>query len=187
MALVMRAFLVQNMHEEIASRRLLDHVAANGALSQRFDDCHVENTITNSSDHCAILVYLTSLNLRTENMPVQHDFEFEVMWLKAPNYEHTLTQFWTSSSGGPLSLHATLLLCSKLLVLRENRTRFRLVLSGRKPGNLRRELKQSDWVLTLMLQCKKSGALNIVSANSLREKRSLQVSGREASGFVNVI
>jgi hypothetical protein len=41
--------------------------------------------------------------------------------------------------------------------------------------------------LTLMLQCKKSGALNIVSANSLREKRSLHVSGREASGYVKVI
>jgi hypothetical protein len=64
----------------------LDRAVANGDFTARFDDCNVENIITTSSDHVAILIQLSMLRDDNRITPVQHGFRFEAAWLRAPDY-----------------------------------------------------------------------------------------------------
>ena len=80
----------------------------NGAFSQRFDGCSVENVITTSPNHYPILVSLSHSEW-SGNVPVQHDFKFVAMWLRAPVYHELWENSWAGNSDGALSLLHVLL------------------------------------------------------------------------------
>jgi hypothetical protein len=67
----------------------------------------VENIITTSFDHYAILVSLESCSRFAQELPVQHGFKFEAMWLHAPDYKEVLEKAWSDGSCGVRSLHDT--------------------------------------------------------------------------------
>jgi hypothetical protein len=85
----------------------LDRAVANGGFSRMFEDCSVENLITTSSDHYAILISLLSSTRDTVQIPVQQGFRFEAMWLRAPDYREVLEKAWTEGSDGTRSLKST--------------------------------------------------------------------------------
>jgi hypothetical protein len=68
----------------------LDRAVANCAFSAIFDDCVVENIITTTSDHLAILIHLQNHEDSSDQRHVQSGFKFEAVWLRAPDYKETL-------------------------------------------------------------------------------------------------
>lgn len=68
----------------------LDRAVANGDFLQIFDDCSVENIITTSSDHFAILVTVAKRGSQCSSNPIQNHFKFEEAWLRAPDYMQTV-------------------------------------------------------------------------------------------------
>jgi hypothetical protein len=62
----------------------LDRAVANGDFSNRFDACTVENIITMSSDHYAILLTMVVDPRRGVQQPVSSSFRYEAMWLIRP-------------------------------------------------------------------------------------------------------
>jgi hypothetical protein len=68
----------------------LDMAIVNGGFSDLFADCIVDNIITTSSDHYAILITLAGESRVLDHRLVQHGFRFEAMWLRAPDYKDTL-------------------------------------------------------------------------------------------------
>jgi hypothetical protein len=89
----------------------LDRAVANGTFSARFDDCRVENIVTTTSDHLALLITVGSFESPASRPPVQGGFRFEAAWLRAPDYKDLMEQTWTKGSGTSASLQAT---CNKL-------------------------------------------------------------------------
>jgi hypothetical protein len=85
----------------------LDRAVANGAFSAVFDDCSVENIITTTSDHYAVLVRLQCFGESVNHRPVQSGFKYEAAWLRAPDYCQTMEQAWSAAEEGPGSLHST--------------------------------------------------------------------------------
>ncbi|XP_071676865.1 uncharacterized protein [Lolium perenne] len=85
----------------------LDRAVANGAFTAAFDDYVVENIITTTSDHFALLVRLQNSVEIKEKKPVQSGFRFEAAWLRAPDYRDTLERAWAEADVGPKSLQAT--------------------------------------------------------------------------------
>jgi hypothetical protein len=82
----------------------LDRAVANGDFSSMFEDCSVENIITTSSDHYAILISLMRGSRTEERWPVQHGFRFEAMWLRAPDYKDMLEKTWAEGRADATSL-----------------------------------------------------------------------------------
>jgi hypothetical protein len=64
----------------------LDRAVGNGAFTAMFDDCHVENVITTSSDHMALSISLDTFSSPSVRPPVQRGFCFEAAWLRSPEY-----------------------------------------------------------------------------------------------------
>jgi hypothetical protein len=85
----------------------LDRAVVNGTFSTRFDDCNVENIITTTSDHYAIIIRLQSFGDMTNRTPVQSGFRFEAAWLRAPDYVDTVEKAWLAASDGSKSLQST--------------------------------------------------------------------------------
>jgi hypothetical protein len=85
----------------------LDRAVANGDFSHMFQDCCVENLITTSSDHYAILISLMGQSEVDIQQPVQLGFKFEAMWLHAPDYKETIEKSWVEGSSGSRSLQDT--------------------------------------------------------------------------------
>jgi hypothetical protein len=85
----------------------LDRAVANGGFSHMFEDCVVENLITTSSDHYAILISLLGASRVTMQRPVQQGFRFEAMWLRAPGYREVLEKAWNDGGEGSRSLQDT--------------------------------------------------------------------------------
>jgi hypothetical protein len=85
----------------------LDRVVANGMFSSMFEQCTVENIITTSSDHYAILISLERGSCLGRERPVQHSFKYEAMWLRAPDYKEVLEKAWSEGNNGQRPLHAT--------------------------------------------------------------------------------
>jgi hypothetical protein len=81
----------------------LDRAVANGGFSSMFEDCSIENIITTSSDHYAILISLQGLRPAVR-VPVQHGFRFEAMWLRAPDYKEVLENSWSEERTSASSL-----------------------------------------------------------------------------------
>jgi hypothetical protein len=78
----------------------LDRAVSNGHFSQVFQNCSVENLITTSSDHYAILVSLKGSSRVTTQHSVQQGFRFEAMWLRAPDYHDVMEKAWADGSDG---------------------------------------------------------------------------------------
>jgi hypothetical protein len=72
-----------------------------------FEDCAVENLITTSSDHYAILISLLGSSRVSMQRPVQQGFRFEAMWLRAPDYREVLEKAWNDGGEGSRSLQNT--------------------------------------------------------------------------------
>jgi hypothetical protein len=85
----------------------LDRVVVNGAFLAVFDDCSVENIITTTSDHYAVLVRLQRFGESVNRRLVQSGFKYEAAWLCAPDYCQTMEQAWSEAAEGPGSLHST--------------------------------------------------------------------------------
>jgi hypothetical protein len=85
----------------------LDRAVSNGHFSQVFQNCSVENLITTSSDHYAILVSLKGSSRVTMQHLVQQGFRFEAMWLRAPDYHDVMEKVWADGSDGSGSLQST--------------------------------------------------------------------------------
>jgi hypothetical protein len=101
-------FTWSNKQEEDDLVRVrLDRAVVNGDFQDRFDDVRVENLITTTSDHYAILIRLQNLGVNNNSKPVQSGFRFEAAWLRAPDYHMTLEKAWEASSDGSHTLQAT--------------------------------------------------------------------------------
>jgi hypothetical protein len=73
----------QEMDSNIRVR--LDRVVANGAFTQLFDDCCVENVITTMSDHYALAISIGRFDQPEVKRPVQVGFKYEAAWLRSPD------------------------------------------------------------------------------------------------------
>jgi acetyl/propionyl-CoA carboxylase alpha subunit len=101
-------FTWSNQQEGVDLVRVrLDRAVANGSFLAVFDDCVVENIITTTSDHFAVLVRLQKSLEYAEKKPVQSGFKFEAAWLRAPDYRDTLERAWADANIGPKSLQST--------------------------------------------------------------------------------
>ncbi|KAM0902952.1 hypothetical protein ACQ4PT_018963 [Festuca glaucescens] len=85
----------------------LDRAVANGDFSRIFEDCAVENIITTSSHHYAILIALERDSMQIKEPPVQQNFIYEAMWLRAPDYKDVLESAWSAGAGATGSLQST--------------------------------------------------------------------------------
>ncbi|KAK1661452.1 hypothetical protein QYE76_049611 [Lolium multiflorum] len=80
----------------------LDRAVANGAFTAMFDDCRVENVITSTSDHVALVISMGSFANPATRPPVQFGFRFEAAWLRSPEYKEVLEIAWSESYRGPM-------------------------------------------------------------------------------------
>jgi hypothetical protein len=97
----------------------LDRAVANGSFMAEYDDCTIENLITTTSDHLAILVKLQSFAAQADRQPIKSGFRYEAAWVRASDYRETMERAWSDSSGGPHSLQSTwelLVRCSMTLI-----------------------------------------------------------------------
>jgi hypothetical protein len=62
----------------------------------------VDNIITTSLDHYAIVASLTNDPGRFSQHPVVQSFGYEAMWRHAPDYNDVLELAWTTVSKGPI-------------------------------------------------------------------------------------
>jgi hypothetical protein len=85
----------------------LDRAVANSDFMQIYDSCTVENIITSSSDHYAILVNVASASHHIADHPIQHSFKFEAAWMRAPDYSEMVEEAWTKYTDGAPSLNNT--------------------------------------------------------------------------------
>jgi hypothetical protein len=74
----------------------LDWAVANGSFSHLYEDCTVENLITMSSDHYAIMISLTKDLRRDGHQHVSSSFKYESMWRHAPDYKEVLEAAWVT-------------------------------------------------------------------------------------------
>jgi hypothetical protein len=95
----------QNADSNVRVR--LDRAVANGEFCRLFEDVSVDNIITTSSDHYAILISLVRDPRRGVQQPVTHSFRYEAMWRRAPDYKEVLETAWQAGSVGSPSLQST--------------------------------------------------------------------------------
>ena len=80
----------------------LDRDVVNGAFPARFENFNVENVITTSSDHYAVVISLDSAKLRLEFQQVQHGFKYEAMWKRADDYKEVVESAWMPKAVDPI-------------------------------------------------------------------------------------
>ncbi|KAM0853650.1 hypothetical protein ACQ4PT_050943 [Festuca glaucescens] len=85
----------------------LDRAVPNDSFSSIFEGCNVENIITTSSDHYALLISLTAVSPHFERTPVKQGFRYEAMWKRAEDYASVVEAAWQPNSTGPNPLQAT--------------------------------------------------------------------------------
>lgn len=85
----------------------LDRVVANGQFLEIFDQSHVENIITTSSDHFAVLLSLAKYNERQGNHARSQNFRYEAVWNRDPDYMETVERLWLDGFAGPKNLQTT--------------------------------------------------------------------------------
>ena len=77
-----------------------------GKFNQLFDECHVENVITYSSDHYAILMSINKKTWHSENNYFKIGFKYEAMWATAPDYNEVVEKNWNDGFEGARNLHS---------------------------------------------------------------------------------
>ncbi|KAM0872963.1 hypothetical protein ACQ4PT_038412 [Festuca glaucescens] len=85
----------------------LDRAVANEGFSSMFEGCSVENIITTTSDHYAILISLIPCSPHLSTMPVQQGFKYEAMWRRAEDYVGVVEAAWNPDRAGPNAMQAT--------------------------------------------------------------------------------
>lgn len=85
----------------------LDRAVANSGFTDLFQDVWVENVITTSSDHYAVLIKLQGSVAGGAPQPVQYSFKFEAMWLRAANYRPFFERTWEDGRTGAMLLQST--------------------------------------------------------------------------------
>ena len=94
----------QEGHDNVKVR--LDRAVANGLFIQRFDEHYVENIITSTSDHYAILISINGEPQHNENNYFDHSFKYEAMWARAADYNEIVEKNWTEGFEGPRNLQS---------------------------------------------------------------------------------
>jgi hypothetical protein len=85
----------------------LDRAVCNADFATRFADCHVENVITTSSDHSALVIDFVANASRYEQCQVQRPFQYEAAWRRADDYRATVEEVWADRQCGPNPLQTT--------------------------------------------------------------------------------
>lgn len=80
---------------------------ANGLFSQLFAYTQVENIITTSSDHFAVMLSLSKHVQERREAGMHYNFKYEAAWCRVENYQETVENLWTEGSVGQRSLQAT--------------------------------------------------------------------------------
>jgi hypothetical protein len=89
-------------------RVCLDRAVANGAFKELFDDVNVENLITTTTDHFAVLIRLQQFVHPEQRRPVQSGFRYEAAWIRAPDYQDVVVlHAWADANQGSRSLQST--------------------------------------------------------------------------------
>jgi hypothetical protein len=84
----------------------LDRAVCNNEFAARFEDCHVENVITTSSDHYALVIDFVAGPTRQAQCQVQKPFWYEAAWRRAEDYRATVEEAWAGRHGGLNSLQS---------------------------------------------------------------------------------
>lgn len=84
----------------------LDRAIANGQFMHLFEFWHVQNIVTSSSDHYAILLSLGSWPFTGETKPFLQNFRYEAMWARAADYTELVEKNWNEGCVGPRNLQA---------------------------------------------------------------------------------
>ena len=135
----------------------MDRVVANGDFMQIFDDCTVENIITTTSDHYAILVTIARRDEKVRNEPIQQSFKFEAAWMRASDYDHMIEEYWKVHKGGITSIDNTWSALNKLSCSLQEWSRVSF-------GSVKKEIRKLEKRLTSIRRN------NIVSNNSDEER-----------------
>lgn len=85
----------------------LDRGVANGEFTRLFDGCYMENVITTTFDHYAVLIQLSQDNYVRRSISVQRGFKFEAMWLRADDYKEIVELAWEEGRDGSMSFQST--------------------------------------------------------------------------------
>jgi hypothetical protein len=140
----------------------LDRAVVNGEFQDLFDDLSVENLITTTSDHSAILIRLQNVGRPADRRSMQTGFRYEAAWIRAPDYRDTLEKAWEASSDGSHSLQAT---CNSL-----HQVAYSLqVWSKESFGSVRLEINKLE---------KKLKSIRLQPRNLANNKMAIQVEGR---------
>jgi hypothetical protein len=59
---------------------------ANDQFMQTFENAHVENIITTSSDHYAVLLSLGKVEERDQREAINYNFKYDAAWCRAADY-----------------------------------------------------------------------------------------------------
>jgi hypothetical protein len=84
----------------------LDRALANGQLMELFADCQVENMITYSSNHYAVLISIGNGFKCNEAKPFSQTFRYEAMWARAADYMEVVEKSWKEGSEGPRNIQS---------------------------------------------------------------------------------
>lgn len=82
----------------------LDRATANGQFMELFNDYHVENIITYSSDHYAVLTSIGYGARCDKGRPISQNFRYESMWARASDYVEVVQKSWVQGFDGPINI-----------------------------------------------------------------------------------
>lgn len=121
----------------------LDRAVANGQFIQLFDDYHVENIITSSSDHYAILISINSDSGHNDKSNFDHNFRYEAMWARATDYNEVVERKWNEGFVGPKNLQSIWSNSGKMAISLKQ-------WSTNTFGSIRKEIKKFEQRLAML-------------------------------------
>ena len=112
-----------------------------------FADCQVENVITYSSDHYAVLVSIGNGFKCNEAKPFSQTFRYEAMWARAADYMEVVEKSWKEGSEGPRNIQSV---WSNLKKMAGSLQKW----SMSTFGSVRKEIKKLErWLAILRSSC----------------------------------
>ncbi|XP_039791741.1 uncharacterized protein LOC120657488 isoform X2 [Panicum virgatum] len=141
----------------------LDRAVANGHFIQLFEDYHVENVITSTSDHYAILVSINRDSQYNDRSSFDNNFKYEAMWARAPDYNDIVEKKWKEDFEGPRNLQSFWSNLSRMATSLKH-------WSSRTFGSIRKEIKKLERQLAML---RSSSATPAFSVEERRIERKL--------------
>lgn len=138
----------------------LDRATANGQFMELFNDYHVENIITYSSDHYAVLTSIGYGARCNERKPISHNFRYEAMWARAPDYTEVVQKSWVQGFDGPINIQSVWANLSRMAGSLQQ-------WSSKTFGSVRKEIKKLEKRLATL---RSSGTTSVYS----EEERSIE-------------